>query len=284
LLVAFVASAGAASAADSSEAVPVREPPTPEHVGAERRMLDLLAEARQLAKREEYAAAVRNYVQAFNYSRGVARLAVARLSILPMEMAALGERFPPALAALREETRIRAGLILTFVAGTDEIIEFVALNYALDQPRRILEMYDQLKSMGDRARDTRRLMRAVIGRELLDAGRYAELGDEAVAAARSIFAGLAELEALEGFDANESAARSGYLDARRAYFVTTGVRVTDALLAAARFDAARKLALRLVDASRDKAIVDALAEAATRAQQPDLARALRERGAAAGRP
>jgi hypothetical protein len=263
--------------------VPDREPLTPEHVGAESRMLRLIEEARTLAANKEYAAAVRNYVQAFNYSRGVARLAVARLSVLPHEVVALGDRFPAALIALREEIRIRAGLILTFVAGTDEILEFIALNHALEQPQRILEMYDQLKSMGESARDTRRTMRAVIGNELIAAGRYAELGDESVAMARSVVAGIAELESTGEFDGNAAAPHVAYRAARRAYLVATGVRVADALFATGRIDAARKLSLRLIDASRDGAVVDALADSANKAQQRELAREIKER-AGAGAP
>lgn len=252
----------------------VGEPLTPEHVGAESRMTRLLTEARALAARKEYPAAIRNYVFVFNHSRGVARMAVTRLSVVPVEVAALGAVFPAALDALREETRIRAGLILTNVAGTDEILEFIALNQALDQTARVLEMYDQLKSMGDRARDMRLRMRAVIAPELLEAGRYAELGDQLVAMTRALVAGMAELDAAAEFDVTADAVRASYHAARREYVIATGLRTAGALFQTQRVDHGKKLSERLIDFARTKDVASALVESARQAKHPELARGL----------
>ncbi len=261
-------------AADLPAANPEREPLTPEHVGAESRMIKLIDEARRLANAGEYAAAVQNYVQAFAYSRSVARLSLMRLSILPAEIAALGDRYPPALAVMREEIRIRAGLILTFVAGTDEILEFIALNYALDQPQRVLELYDQLKSMGEKARPTRLLMRAVIRMELLNAGRTAELGSDLVAMGRTTVAEIAELQAMEAEGVAPD--HAAYWTARREYLTDYGGRIAVALLSTEDSALGVLLARRVADLQPDAAILDSLIESAEKAKQADLANLLKK--------
>lgn len=250
------------------------EPLTPEHVGAESRMTQLLTEARALAARKEFPLAIQNYIYAFNYSRGAVRLALARLSVVPAEIAALGGEFPPARDALRAEVRIRAGLILTNVAGTDEILEFIALNRALDEPQRVLEMYDQLKSMGERARDMSLRMRALIDQELLEAERYTELGERLIAMARSVIDGLAELDSSADFDAAPDAIHASYASARREFLVANGIRVTDALFRTRRVEHGQKLARRLIDVTRSAGVVKSVAEAAQRNQLSTIAAGL----------
>jgi hypothetical protein len=224
---------------------PVREELTPEHVGAEQRMTQFWAEARTLAAQEQYAAAVRNYIHAFNYSRGAATLAVARLAVLPVEVAALAEKYPPAAQALREEIRIRAGLILTNVAGTDEILEFAALNRALDQPERTVQLYDQLKNMGDRAREMRLRMRGLITDELIDAGRESEVGDAVIVRAQNIVYRIAALDSETDFPVRTTPAREAWRDILRVSVVADGARIYGALLGTQRDDMAARLAQRI---------------------------------------
>lgn len=246
---------------------------TPEQVGGEKRMSAILAEARALAQRGLFDAAVRNYVHVFNYGRGNARLEIIRLALVPQEIAALGEKFPPALQALREEVRVRAGLVLNHVAGTDEILELISLNRALDQPQRSLELYDQLKRMGERARATRLLMRAVMSQELLDARRFDELDAELVVMARQISARLAALEAESEF----SSAPSEFLAAQRASILNSAAQIYAALLGTQRDDVAKIIAERLLRVDSTASGYTPLVSAALRARREDKARQLMQR-------
>ena len=243
---------------------------TPEQVGGEKRMGAMLTEARTLAQRGAYDAAVRNYVHVFNYGRGIARLEIVRLALVPQEIAALGEKFPPALLALREEVRIRAGLILNNVAGTDEILELISLNHALEQPRRSLELYDQLKSMGERSRDTRLLMRAVLSQELLDARRFDELGEQVVVLAQQWVQRVAMLEVESEF----GVARDDYFQERRDTALNGAPQIYEALLSTQRDDAANQFANRVLRFEHSVSIYTALVNAALRAQRTAVAQAL----------
>lgn len=246
---------------------------TPEQVGGEKRMGALLAEARALAQRGAYDAAVRNYVHVFNFGRGIARLDIVRLALIPEELAALGKLFPPALNTLREEVRVRAGLILTNVAGTDEMLELLSLNRALDQPRRSLELYDQLKSMGERSRDTRLLMRAVLSTELLEARRFDELGNSLNAMTKQIIQRIAVLEVDTEFGADQNA----FFDEQRATLLENVPLTYEALLATQRDDVAGKLSNRVLRFDHTVATYAALIGAARRVSRNEIAQQLLQR-------
>lgn len=248
---------------------------TPEQVGGEKRMSAMLAEARTLAQRGVFDAAVRNYLHVFNFGRGIARLEIVRLALIPAEIAALGESFPPALMALREEVRIRAGLILNNVAGTDEMLEFISLNRALDQPRRSLELYDQLKSMGERARDTRLLMRAVLSQELLDARRFDELGEHIIVMAREVMLRMATLEA----ESVSSVGHDPLFNERHAAVLNGAPQIYDALLNTQRDEIANAVADRMLRLDHSISSYTALVNAALRAQRKPVAQALVQRAA-----
>lgn len=237
-------------------------------------MTALWNEARDLVRQERYADALRNYFRVFNYSRGAQTLALARLSVLPAEIAALADKFPAATQALRDEVRDRAGMILTFVAGTDEILEFVALNRALGEPERILQIYDQLKNMGDRGRATRLQMRNVIGEELIDAGRESELGDALLNHARNILLRIATLETESDLSRPATPTTDAYRAALHASAITDGTRIYGALLATQRDDVATRLAQRLVTFDPRYETWEALVRSALNRKRSDVARRL----------
>lgn len=243
---------------------------TPEQVGGEKRMGALLHEARVLAQRGGMEAAVRNYLHVFNYGRGIARLEIVRLALIPAELAALGESFPPALQALREEARVRAGLVLTGVAGTDEVLELLSLNRALNQPRRSLELYDQLKNMGESARAARLLMRSVLGQELLEARRFDELGEEIVALAQRQVERLTLLDVESEF----GAVRNAYSDERRAAALSNAPLLYEALLSTKHDGIAKIFADRTLRVDASISGYTALVSAARQAQRPDAAQQL----------
>jgi tetratricopeptide (TPR) repeat protein len=246
---------------------------------------------RILARRGMYDEALAEYLWCLD--RGLARrpeFFAVRSTQLLSEMATLGRDYPPARAALEERrddaeaallsehSVLRADPRLPPETGPLEAHDLAAINRCLDDPARTVRVYDNLRAMGPAKADARRALVNEIGEQLIQARRYREIvedgGDLLAAFEQHVRLADATLA-----DARQRGAVGSELVARcRLNAVLGGCRCYEALLGAGRMDEAAKLAERIVQYDPAAQAYVQLIRHAIRADRPDVARQLAERG------
>ena len=99
----------------------------------------------ELARQGKHAEALEQYLWCFDHGNehGMGYFGV-RLSFLLSSIAQLGQKYPPALTALRERRDRTVAAVLEGKADTLTALDISALNRELHEPERTLELYDQL--------------------------------------------------------------------------------------------------------------------------------------------
>lgn len=126
--------------------------------------------AQDLARDGKWDAALAELLWCFD--EGMARdssYSGTRLTMLLRDIANLGERYAPALAALRERRERAQARLLADGGDEGAAHELASLNRVLGEDRQTLALYDQLASDDPRRR---RLARAGVYQMLVDAQRY----------------------------------------------------------------------------------------------------------------
>ena len=164
------ASVGAPSSATAASApaavVPADEPITHESVDARYK------HAQELARNGQYAEALAEFL--WCYDKGmklIGSYAGVRNSYLTSSIAKLAKVYPPALAALQERRDAAERRIVAEPAERDAVMDYCALNRALDENDRSLVVFDTIPA-GDERRSI--LAYALID-PLIEARRYSEL-------------------------------------------------------------------------------------------------------------
>jgi hypothetical protein len=107
-----------------------------------------LKQARELAKKENHAAALECYLFAFDNGMAVNGWGGVRLSYIPSEIAELGERYPAAKAALTLRRDAREKLIHGGEKDFNTLLEWISLNRYLKDQERELDLLQDLEQRG----------------------------------------------------------------------------------------------------------------------------------------
>lgn len=123
--------------------------------------------------------ALRAWLEAFDRSRGVPGLEEARLT-LPLDgILALAEGYEPAHKALIERRDAAERALVENQAFLEDAEEVVALNALLTGPDRSLAAYDRYRRRRDADPEIVAVLRDLLWSDLIAAGRYDELAQEA---------------------------------------------------------------------------------------------------------
>ncbi len=107
-----------------------------------------LKQARELAVTEDHAAALECYLFAFDNGMAVNGWGGVRLSYIPSEIAELGEKYPPAKAALRLRRDAREELIRAGEKDFNIVLEWISLNRYLHEQERELKLLKDFEQRG----------------------------------------------------------------------------------------------------------------------------------------
>jgi hypothetical protein len=220
--------------------------------------------ARELAKGGDPAEALKELLWCFDEGMaGNSSYTGVRLSAVLSAIKELGQRYPAALAALRERRDRAQQRILAGEGDGGEIPDLTALNRVLGDNQLTLAVFDQLP-VGDRRR---RSMAIFASETLIENRRYND-----VLAARS-YATMSSSFEMETQDRAQpaNAANSEQLrNARRSYAVTSTVKSIEVLAGAGDLEHARALATRLLNYDGSDETKAALQTRLVRAGHPDL--------------
>ena len=236
------------------------------------------ASARSLARQGKYEEALRDYLFVFDNSRGVGSYGGVRLSYVPGEIAGLGEKYPPALLALRERRDEREGLILAGRAGFDEIHELTSLNQYLGEAKRSVELYDKVKKLGPAWAEARDDLLGLIWEDLVEAKRYDEVGGKVVQLAKRVAGQIAEYQINQDFPTGDVFDRPEYKAFLRMSVLRDGGRAFEVLLAVKKDEEAERLVNWLLVFQSDGQMFANLVDHAVKSGRSDVARDLVQRG------
>lgn len=151
------------------------------------------------------------WLEAFDRSRGVPGLEEARLT-LPLDgILALAEGYAPAQAALVERRNAVERALVEKQATIEDAEEMVALNGLLAGPDRSLEAYDRYRARRDADPEIVAVLRDLLWGDLISAGRYEEVADEAELRAKELIPLLQQArEAMERHDEDAAAAAEDF--------------------------------------------------------------------------
>jgi len=107
-----------------------------------------LKQARELGKTEDHAGALECYLFAFDNSLAVDGWGGVRLSYIPSEIAQLGEKYPPAKAALQLRRDAREELVRGGEKDFNVLMEWLSLNGYLNDKERELTLLKELQNSG----------------------------------------------------------------------------------------------------------------------------------------
>jgi RNA polymerase sigma factor (sigma-70 family) len=227
--------------------------------------------AQELARKGDPAAALKEFLWCFD--EGMPRVASysgVRGSFLLSSIAALGEKYPEALAALRERRDQASQRMLAGAGDTSAAMDFAALNRALKEDQNTLTALDQLPPEDPR----RQILASVAYDQLIQAQRYGDaLSGKSYAQIISQFEILAEDRPLPANISNPDRIRN----AKRAYLITSAANSFEALAGAGDLEHARMLAARLVAFDPSPETRALLESRAARAGQPALLSSLPSR-------
>jgi thiol-disulfide isomerase/thioredoxin len=224
--------------------------------------------AMSLAQRGMEAEALEEYLWCFDHGQEASPAFVGvRLSFLLNDIKQLGAHYPAAVKALESRRDERQARVLAGAADRQTIMDLVRLNNALDQNEKNLAVLDGLPA----ASPLRETVASLIMDQLLEAKRYADVlaGQDAKAA----FVKLADRfnETLAAMP-KDNPMRGRMEENLRTYTVAMGAHPFEALAGLKRNDEARELAKEILKFDASPATRTALAKAANRAGNAELAR------------
>jgi len=176
---------------------------------SESRFFELLDEGTVRADEGDEAGALGVWLAAFDGSRGVPGLEEARLTLALDALVALGESYDPAMKALIERRNAAERRLVETKGAIEDADEIVALYSFLSGPERSLAAYDRYRARRDADPEITLVLRDLLWSDLADAGRYAELADDAVLRAKELIPAMNHArEAMERYE-REMAAGPG---------------------------------------------------------------------------
>lgn len=222
------------------------------------------ARGQRLARDGDPAEALRELLWCFD--EGMIRVSSftgVRASFLLGEIARLGRRHPPALAALRERRDRAEQQILSGMPDFLVATNFGAINRTLKETDRTLALLDQLPA-GDRRRST---LAGTAFDELVDARRYEDaLSGRPFAFMRSsLERAKDEPQSLASLPNAEAVRKS-----RREHAITSTAKHIEVLAGSGRLDDARTLANQLLAYDASATTRDVIENHAARAGHPNL--------------
>jgi len=190
-----------------------------------------------------------------------------RVSFLLSDIAKLGERHAPALAALRERRDAAERRLLAGGNDRDAVAVFASINRTLKEDSKTLALIDQFPpedarrvSLGNYAFD-----------QLVDARRYADAAQaRPYSQMTSLF--LTRLESLKRPPPANAPFREELQLSQLRSLVNSTAKCVEVLAGVGHMESARALAARLLAHDRSEATLAILQRHATRAGQPELLR------------
>ncbi len=230
-----------------------------------------------LAQKGRYDEALAEFLWCFDH--GLERdpaFAGVRVSFLLSYIKELGRVYPAAIEALEQRRGAAEAAVLAGTAKSDQVMDFAALSRELGDEARVLAAYDTLRAKGAAVAPSRAILFETAIDPLLAAGRY---GD--------VIEGVGDVSAridrdLQGFEEIKSRlpvkADPDLLDSYRQLIVDRAARLYQALVGAGRLDEAARAADKLIAFSATGETYASLIGAASRAGNPDVAKALVAKG------
>ncbi|MFT3829241.1 MAG: sigma-70 family RNA polymerase sigma factor [Opitutaceae bacterium] len=190
----------------------------------------------------------------------IAELSKTRDGAVVNLLVEFGEKYPPALAALRERRDAAERRVLAPNSSLSVVLDYAALNGALGEGDKSLVVYDTMAETDDR--------KIVLGRavadELLEAKRYVEVAE--------LYPGGMALGLLEASTRGKADANGAPLLTREArQACRTAAKHAEALAGAGELGAARALAAKVLAVDGSPETRALLAKHLTRAGHPELA-------------
>lgn len=128
--------------------------------------------AGELVRHQRYAEALTEYLECFDLGRDLDRhFWGTRAGTLPDEIVRLGRVYPPARQALLDRRAERERLLIDGRGDYVELAELDAINQALDEPWKTLEVYDQMPKTSAAWRGAL----PIVFEPLLEARRYPDI-------------------------------------------------------------------------------------------------------------
>jgi hypothetical protein len=264
----------ASLSAVTTQTAPVRQKVTEAEI--DRRF----ALARSLAEAGKFEQSLKEYLFVFDNSRGVGGYGGVRLSYVPGEIAAIGQSYPPALAALRARRDESEKLLLAARADFTDLQELTSLNEYLGTPERNLATFDKLKGLGASHAEVREDMITLVWEQLVAAKRYGDLKSSADELARRVVSRVAETVINNDFPGGRASGAWNtpeYQSYLRFSIIEEGGRVYEVFLGLGRADTAEKLAKWMLTFSADGEVYARLINSAINAERGDVAGELIER-------
>lgn len=233
--------------------------------------------ARRLTQEGKFEQALNEYLFVFDHSRGVTGYGGVRLSYIPDEIAAIGERYRPALVALKTRRDEREKLVLAAKADFDVIHELTSINQYLSEPERNVALFDKLKTMGPAYTEIREDLLMLIWKQLVEAKRYSDLKDKVDELARRVASQIAESAINKDFPDESATSSPEYQEYLRHSVIEDGGKVYETLLAVGMTEKADKLAKWMLTFSTDGQMYAQLIISAINVKRNDVANDLIER-------
>lgn len=225
--------------------------------------------AQELARTGDPAEALRELLWCFDTGMPpITGFGGVRLSFLLSNIATLGQKYPPALAALRERRDRAERRLRLSETDHDATSTFSAINNYLKENARTIAVFDQLPPD-----DRRRASLALVAFEdLLQLRRYADaaLGRSHSQMTQQFERNIEERSLPPGI-ANPAALRK----VQRDYAVTTAAKHVEVLAGVGSLEQARSLAAKVLAFDASAATTDLLQRHAERAGQANLLTGLR---------
>jgi thiol-disulfide isomerase/thioredoxin len=238
--------------------------------------------ADKLARLRKHSEALEQYLWCFDHGNEYSQsYGAVRLSFLLSHIARLGQDYPPALTALRERRDKAMEVVLSGGGTFKDAQEVGALNRALGEDERTLEVFDRITGSDFAQKDELRsaMFYSVFDR-LLEAKRYHDIldsvrgGDVDMAIDNYIDSYRRSVEQYKDADENYRMV----IDLDRQRVIRDGGKFYEALLGVHKGEEASKLADRLIEFDSSGETFGALAAHAERAGDLETARALVKRG------
>jgi thiol-disulfide isomerase/thioredoxin len=267
---------------DKTAAAPAAGPSDNDPAATDKQLsaLERMKHARELAEKGERAAALTELL--WCYDHGAASdpvFASVRLSFLIPQIAQLGEEWPQATAELKKRRAEAVRAVLSTDAlnagGADRVLEAAAIDRALREPARSVQLFDELAEHGSRGTALRRALLDEIIDALLAMKRYRDIVDLGGDAFERINRRIDECRrAAQRADDAGNMKRNGLVVYLRQQVFIHGGKFYEALLGAGRLNEAESLARLVTDFDASALSYSTLVNHAVRAGAYDSAREL----------
>lgn len=229
----------------------------------------LLTDARSLRDEGDLKQALDKYLLFFEQSYGTSYTGV-RLSYVPSEIAAMGEKYPPAIDALRDLRDTREKRLLNNKSTRDDIHEWSSLSAYLEGSEYVIDRYDLLRRMGDTDPVVLASILELNWEKFIKAGRYQEMESLAFEKISMLQQTVANWDSYKGDGSDGSDIRKAMYE----YLVREYALVYEVLLATENIEQADTVSHKLLSLNKDGAAYHALIEAAKAAGKNDTAATL----------